>query len=226
VGLYVGALFAVSALFPLSLPPVFSPATASQYVVQPDWYLLWLYQVLKFQAFEGGNAILALVGLALAYVLLLIMPFVDKSRRIYPGERPVFVTLGAVALAEVITLIIWGYLTPGQVIPDIQSVIVIGLVAAFTAIGVLLSYSYRASRTLTTSIGVQIPQIWEPKRAIPAFIVLLVVASVSLSSLVGSIGYCGWEILLPLALVAVGSISSMAWLIKGSAAYHERMQAQ
>ncbi len=133
-GAYIAILLAISSLFPLTLPPAYSPVTAGQYVVQPDWYLLWVYQILKIQAFEGTAAIYAFVGIAVFVVLLLLLPFYDRSQRKGLSQRPLFVTIGAILIFEFITLTLWGYLTPGQVIPDWQAVTVLGGVALMTAV--------------------------------------------------------------------------------------------
>jgi ubiquinol-cytochrome c reductase cytochrome b subunit len=148
---YVAILLFASSLFPLNLPPAYSPATAGEYVVQPDWYLLWVYQILKIQAFEGGAAIYAFAGLAVFVVLLLLLPFYDRSRRKDLSQRPLFVTIGAILVFEFITLTIWGYLTPGQVIPDWQAIVVLGGVALVTAAALGAVYRFRRKPTSMTT---------------------------------------------------------------------------
>jgi ubiquinol-cytochrome c reductase cytochrome b subunit len=143
-GSYVAILLAASSLFPLTLAPAYSPATAGQYVIQPDWYLLWVYQILKIEAFEGPQAVYALVGIAVFVVLLLLLPFYDRSKRRDLTQRPLFVTVGAVLVMEFLTLTLWGYLTPGQVIPNWQAVLILGGVAAVTA--TVLAAVYRLHR--------------------------------------------------------------------------------
>ncbi len=216
--IYVGALFTVAALFPLQLPPGFTAAGASGYVVQPDWYLLWLYQVLKFEAFEGGFATLILGGLGVAYAALLFLPFIDRSRRIYPGDRPLFATLGIVALAEIVALTVWGYLTPGQVIPNIDAVVVVGGVAVATTLCVLLYYSYHGGRVPMLQTPASQPQ---PVRALIAFIILLSVASASLSALISPVGAFTSE-MFPSAIIAGVSVSLMVWLVKRTVTLHEQ----
>ena len=141
---YVAILLAVSSLFPLALPPAYSPATAGQYIVQPDWYLLFVYQVLKIQAFEGASAVYVIAGLIGFVLLLFLLPFYDRSKRKELSQRPLYVTIGAILVFEFITLTIWGYLTPGQVIPNYQAVLVLGGVAVATA--AVLAGVYRLRR--------------------------------------------------------------------------------
>ncbi len=63
----------LGALFPLNLPPGYTAAAAGQYTAQPDWYFLWLYQILKISAFEGpgltGNAAAAATALLVVSLL-------------------------------------------------------------------------------------------------------------------------------------------------------------
>ena len=72
----------LGALFPLNLPPGYSPSTAGQFVAQPYWYFLWLYQILKISAFEGPGltGILALLaGVATVLVFLVSCWFFRKG---------------------------------------------------------------------------------------------------------------------------------------------------
>jgi len=103
---YIAILLAVSSIFPLVLPPAYSPATAGQYAVQPDWYLLWVYQLLKIQVFEGSSAVYLIGGLVVFGLLLFLLPFYDRSKRRNLSQRPVFTTIGAILIVELITLTI------------------------------------------------------------------------------------------------------------------------
>jgi quinol-cytochrome oxidoreductase complex cytochrome b subunit len=131
---YLSFLFAITALFPLSLPPEFSPAIASKYITQPDWYFLWVYQILKFSIFEGTNVEYALAGIVTFLMILFLLPFIDKGIERNPALRPLYTSIGVVILITFITLSIWGYLTPGQVIPISQAVIIMGGLTSATAI--------------------------------------------------------------------------------------------
>jgi quinol-cytochrome oxidoreductase complex cytochrome b subunit len=140
---YIAILVAVSSLVPLVLPPAFSPETAGQYVVQPDWYLLWVYQILKIQAFEGPEAIYAIAALVVFMLLLFLLPFYDRSKRKDLSKRPVFVTVGAIIVVEFVTLTVWGYLTPGLVISNLEAVLVLGGSMIATIIVMWIIYRIR-----------------------------------------------------------------------------------
>ena len=144
--LFGAAMLLISAVFPLTLPPEYSAATAGQYVAQPDWYFLWIYQVLKVSALEptgplGTYGLPVALGLVtLVFVLLLLLPFIDRSKERRIARRPMFVALGAVLVAEIGTLTVWGYLTPGRAIPDEQAALVLGGIALAVVIVTLMSY--------------------------------------------------------------------------------------
>lgn len=115
---FLGLMLAVSALFPITLAPQFKPQTAAAFVPQPEWYFLWLYQVLKVSAFEGAGIKYALTGVTVFVIVLILLPLLDRGSETDPAQRPIFVILGVVVVAEVVALTVWGYLTPGQVIPN------------------------------------------------------------------------------------------------------------
>jgi quinol-cytochrome oxidoreductase complex cytochrome b subunit len=144
-GAFAAVLLAVSAVFPISLPPQFTPVSASSSVPQPEWYFLWLYQVLKFSVFEGAGIQFALGGATVLVLVLVLLPFLDRGVERNPASRPVFVIAGVIAVAEVIALTVWGYLTPGRVIPDWQALIFCAGIAI--VVGGLSWVTYRARRT-------------------------------------------------------------------------------
>jgi len=148
---YIAILLAVASLFPLVLPPAYSAATAGTITVQPDWYLLWLYQLLKIQIFEGPAAAYVLAAVIAFGVLLFLMPFYDRSKRRTLSQRPVYAAIGSILIVELITLTIWGYLTPGRIIPNYQAVVVLFGLAAVTAVAVLSVYRFRGKMKAATS---------------------------------------------------------------------------
>ncbi len=155
---YIAILVAVSSFVPLVLPPAFSYETAGLYVVQPDWYLLWVYQILKFQAFEGPFAAYAIATLTVLTVLLFLLPFYDRSKRRNMSQRPVFVTIGAITAVEFVALTIWGYLTPGQVIPDVVAILVLaGLAVVTTGIMWVVYRMHRKTNIVSTTSNADKP---------------------------------------------------------------------
>jgi ubiquinol-cytochrome c reductase cytochrome b subunit len=142
----VGMLL-LSAVFPLQLPPEYSTATASQYIPQPDWYFLWIYQVLKISIFEKSTGLAAALTVVTAvFLALIVLPFVDRGKQRSMSKRPVYVTLGLIFIGEVLLLSYWGLITPGEVIPVEQAVLLIGGTALLIAVGSLVVYRAMYSR--------------------------------------------------------------------------------
>lgn len=130
--IFGAGMMLISALFPLTLPQEYSPIAAANTAAQPDWYFLWIYQILKISIFEqsgplGAEALsIALTAISLIFVVLILLPFIDRTKSRKVAERPVFVTLGAIFVAELAILSYWGLVSPGQIIPLEQAVIILG----------------------------------------------------------------------------------------------------
>lgn len=146
--MFGSAMLLISAVFPLSLPPEYTPQLAAQFTPQPDWYFLWIYQILKISVFEGAGLPIALSLVALVFVLLLVLPFVDRglTRRI--GERPRYVTVGLIFIAELLVLAYWGLESPGQVVATGEAALVLGGTAIAVAIASWVLYRVLAKRAL------------------------------------------------------------------------------
>jgi ubiquinol-cytochrome c reductase cytochrome b subunit len=98
-----GAVFAVLVLTAIfadaRLEPVADPSDAS-YVPRPEWYFLWLFELLKY--FPGKLEVAAAHGVPLLLVaLLLLLPFLDRRRERRPSRRPVAMASAAALLALV-----------------------------------------------------------------------------------------------------------------------------
>jgi quinol-cytochrome oxidoreductase complex cytochrome b subunit len=244
---YIAILVAVSALVPLVLPPAFSAETAGQYVVQPDWYLLWVYQILKIQVFEGPEAVYAIAAVAVFMALLFLLPFYDRSKRRVLSQRPVFVTIGAIIVVEFVTLTVWGYLTPGQIISNLQAVLVLGGTAVATVI--VMWIIYRTRRATTADLTAPAPEtskasvedaskpvrirgrIEQASQSMLSwftaiFVFFLITASVSLASLVNMIPSL-WNAA-PLALLATMvfavSLYVMCRMLRGYVLAYEKQR--
>jgi quinol-cytochrome oxidoreductase complex cytochrome b subunit len=153
--LFGSAVIIVSVIFPISLPPEYSAALAGQYVSQPDWYFLWVYQILKISAFEEAGLAVALSVVTLIFAVLVVLPFIDRGKTRNIRDRMVYVTLGAIFVAEVAALTVWGYLTPGRVIPDETAVLVLGGTALLVTLGSVVAYKavFGGLRSLAESVG-------------------------------------------------------------------------
>ncbi|MDG6995009.1 MAG: cytochrome bc complex cytochrome b subunit [Nitrososphaerota archaeon] len=151
--LFGAVMLLVSVLFPLSLPPEYTPQLAAQSVAQPDWYFLWLYQILKISVFEGAGLPIALSLVTILFVAIFLLPFIDRTggEERSMSRRPRYVTLGAIFIAELVTLAYWGEITPGQVIPTEQAVLVLGGIALLVTVVSFLLYRLTYGRKQKSS---------------------------------------------------------------------------
>jgi len=138
--LFGAAVILISVIFPLTLPQEYSAALAGQSVAQPDWYFLWIYQILKISAFEEAGLPVALSVVTLIFIALVLLPFIDRGKTRSIQDRMVYVTLGAIFVAEVAVLAVWGYLTPGMAIPDETALLVLGGTALLVALVSVVAY--------------------------------------------------------------------------------------
>ena len=107
-------LFVILAVVALSvsvpLEDVADPTNAD-YDPRPEWYFLFLFQLLKY--FQGpfeviGTFVIPTVGM----VLLLLLPFLDRSERVVLWKRPVALTVTTVCVAGIVLLTILGASSP------------------------------------------------------------------------------------------------------------------
>ena len=105
------AILAALALFgSVPLEDVADPTNAD-YNPRPEWYFLFLFQLLKY--FQGpfevlGTFIIPTVGM----LLLLFLPFLDKSERVVLWKRPIALTVTSVCVVAIVGLTILGGSSP------------------------------------------------------------------------------------------------------------------
>ncbi len=109
---------------------------------------------------------MALSAVTVLFILLIILPFIDRSNKKRFTDRPIYIGLGAIFVAELITLTYWGLVTPGQIISNEQAALVLGGVALAVAGGTFLLHNliYRAAKsrlsTGTPSPALRSAQAW------------------------------------------------------------------
>ncbi|MBF0559762.1 MAG: cytochrome b N-terminal domain-containing protein [Nitrospirae bacterium] len=83
------------------------------YVPKPEWNFLFLYQALKY--FHGPLEPVGTVGVpTIIMMLLVILPFIDRSPERNPLRRPFVMTCGFIFGATLLALTIIGYYSPGR----------------------------------------------------------------------------------------------------------------
>jgi len=105
----VGSVFLVGFLTAtIAAPPplegVADPTNAS-YIPLPDWYFLFLYELLKYDFASGPYVLFGILIIpGLAFGALLLAPFLDNGPGRRPPQRPIAVTMMLLALASVMWL--------------------------------------------------------------------------------------------------------------------------
>ena len=99
-------LAAVALSVPVPLEDVADPTNAD-YDPRPEWYFLFLFQLLKY--FQGpfeviGTFVIPTVGM----LLLLFLPFIDRSERAVLWKRPVALTVTSLCVTGIVVLTILG----------------------------------------------------------------------------------------------------------------------
>ena len=104
-------ILACAALFaPVPLEDVADPTNAG-YDPRPEWYFLFLFQLLKY--FQGpfeiiGTFVIPTVGM----LLLLFLPFLDRSEREVLWKRPIALTVTSICVVAIVGLTILGASAP------------------------------------------------------------------------------------------------------------------
>lgn len=105
----VGSVFLIGFLSvtiakPAPLEGVADPTNAS-YLPLPDWYFLFLYELLKYDFASGPYILFGILILpGIAFGALLLAPFLDNGPGRRPPKRPIAVAMMLLALASVIWL--------------------------------------------------------------------------------------------------------------------------
>jgi menaquinol-cytochrome c reductase cytochrome b/c subunit len=105
----VGSVFLIGFLsltiaHPSPLERIADP-TDTGYIPLPDWYFLFLYQLLKYEYAAGPYTVIgAMVMPGLAFGALLIAPWLDNGPERRPSKRPIAVGLMLLGLASTIFL--------------------------------------------------------------------------------------------------------------------------
>ena len=219
--IFLALLIVVAVVFPISLPPEFSPAAASTFTPQPEWYFLWVYQILKFSVFEGPSIAVALGLITALLLLLFVLPFFDRGKERNPARRPIYTTIGVIAVCEALLLTVWGYFTPGQVIADSDAAIITGGVAIVVSIISWITYRTRNQVALGLARARSFAAFMGTPFRIPTltgiFVLLLTVSSSSLATTINLIASPWSAMFFPTLILAALSFIAMVLVVRGLA---------
>ncbi|UCD99090.1 MAG: c-type cytochrome [Chloroflexota bacterium] len=101
------ALVALAYFVGAPLEPRADPADTS-YTPRPEWYFLFLFQLLKY--FPGSLEVIGVVIIpTLAIILLIVLPFIDRSAKRHFMRRPVILGLVGLSTAGILLLTYQSY---------------------------------------------------------------------------------------------------------------------
>ncbi len=162
----IGAILVVAGLFPVELGPKYSPTAAL--VEVPEWYLTGLYAFIR----TGLDRFISGALLPLLFILaFLVVPFVDKSKKLSWRDRPFFTAFGITSIVLIGVTTVWGFYTvPGVPAFDavyIEPMVFWPVLLILTAATFGISYKFVASPgkqvkppTRGRPIVIQIPYEW------------------------------------------------------------------
>ncbi|MFC5467745.1 c-type cytochrome [Cohnella suwonensis] len=105
----------------------------SSFIPMPDWYFLFMYQLLKYPYASGDYIVLGILGLSgIPFIALLLAPFLDtgKERRFYRRPIASSLMLVSVAAAAYLTWVSWDHyqhelevngVTPEHIVREIKA---------------------------------------------------------------------------------------------------------
>jgi ubiquinol-cytochrome c reductase cytochrome b subunit len=100
----MGGLFIIAAVFPVQTGIPYSPSNPQLTI--PEWYLTGIYALLRteFNKFVMGGLMPALL-----FLMALVVPFVDTSKKLNWKDRPFFTALGITSIAQMLITTAWGF---------------------------------------------------------------------------------------------------------------------
>jgi quinol-cytochrome oxidoreductase complex cytochrome b subunit len=103
--LFLGVIGGIALLWPADLA---QPANAlvTPAGIKPEWYFLGLFQLIKVIP-----ELAALIAVGVVLLLLVLLPFLDRSPERNPLRKPVTTTIGIGIVVALIVLTVWGATT-------------------------------------------------------------------------------------------------------------------
>ncbi len=182
----VGGLFIVAAIFPVAVGVGYSPSNPQLTI--PEWYLTGIYALLRteFDKFVMGGLMPGLL-----FLMAIVVPFVDTSKKLNWKDRPFFTALGITTIAQILITTAWGfYINPDTSLPTLARLFVDPVLYFSSMLGVtVLSFigtyaflrylkSKERVRRATAPIGPLLTKKW-----VFIIFVLLILSQVAINGL-------------------------------------------
>jgi quinol-cytochrome oxidoreductase complex cytochrome b subunit len=139
--LYIGLILGIAALWPWDLPTYVGNVAAAGVVTEPDWYFLWVFKLVDF---VGVTPVLAVGATNVILLYVLFLPFLDRSKRTHPRDRPFFIIIANFFVGFFLMMTVWGGLTPGvQIQPMVVAERLAPIFLVNAVVVALFYYRYR-----------------------------------------------------------------------------------
>ncbi len=139
----VGGLLIVAAIFPVAIGIPYNPSNPQLTI--PEWYITAIYALLRteFDKFVMGGLMPLLL-----FLMAIVVPFVDTSKKLNWKDRPFFTALGITSIAQIIITTAWGfYINPNTSLTTLQRLFIDPVIYFSSMIGVtvlsfILTYAF------------------------------------------------------------------------------------
>lgn len=202
----VGGLFAIAAFFPVDLGNPYNPSNGQ--ITVPEWYVNALYALLRteFDKFVMGG-----VMPALFFLMAIVVPFVDTSKKLNWKDRPFFTALGITSISQVFITTAWGfYVNPNTTLPTLARLFVPPVLYFSSILGVsslcfVLTYAFlrylKSKERIRKAIAPARPLL--TRKWVYIIFILLILAQVAVNGLAFQAAATG---LRNMALFDVGAV--------------------
>ena len=186
VSAVTGGIFIIAGIFPVPLSTPYSPSNPALTI--PEWYLTGIYALLRteFDKFVMGGLMPALL-----FLMALVIPFVDTSKKLNWRDRPFFTALGITSIAQILVTTAWGfYINPDTSLPTLARLLVppelyFASMLGVTAISFVLTYAFlryiKSKERVRKAVAPMGPLL--SKRWVVIVFFLLIFAQVALNGL-------------------------------------------
>lgn len=133
-----GAILVTGGVFPAELGIKFAPESPPGITV-PEWYLTGIYAFLRTQYDKFVTGVLW-PGLFIAALMLI--PFMDRYKKLSWKDRPLITAIGITSLAQIIVTTYWGFYIDPDRLKSLTERLVIDPVVFYTVMLLLVPLSF------------------------------------------------------------------------------------
>lgn len=186
VSIVVGGILMIAGVFPVPLGIPYNPGLGQLTI--PEWYLTSIYALLRT---EYDKFIMGGLMPGLLFLMAIVVPFVDTSRKLSWKERPFFTALGITSIGQIIVTTAWGfYINPNTSLPTLERLLVppelyFSSMLLITALSFGFTYAFlryiRAKERVRKAVAPLTPIL--DRRWVMIIFILLIGAQIALNAL-------------------------------------------